>query len=98
MARLFSATGESGRRALWRAFVGLGHRFGHTVAPLVTPLRGVTHPAALCAAYRSVAQSAKETGYTAERCNQRGVAERHESIKPHTTDKHSKQNFLLNTA
>ena len=37
---------------------------------LVTPLRGVTHPEALCAASRSVAQSAREIGYTAERCNQ----------------------------
>jgi len=42
---------------------------------LLKMTRGVTHPVALCAAYRSVAQSAKETGYTAERCNQRGVAE-----------------------
>ena len=37
---------------------------------LVTPLRGVTHPTALCAASRYTAQSAAETGYTAERCNQ----------------------------
>jgi len=37
---------------------------------LVIPLRGVTHPTALCAASRCAAQSAEETGYTAERCNQ----------------------------
>ena len=36
---------------------------------LVTPLCGVTHPTALCAASRLAAQSAEETRYTAERCN-----------------------------